>query len=157
GAGMTMTELSRFLMVSNGNVTGIIDRLVAEGMVVRSAHEGDRRATFVRLTPKGATQFAAMARAHEAGFARFLLAFPAPRPRASSLCSALRAGGCVAERVRHEPWVRTCCRRAAGERPTRSKGEVDRRQPPFASRRARGGERCLLANLHASSTIRAPT
>ena len=51
---MTMTELSRFLMVSNGNVTGIIDRLVAEGMVVRLAHAGDRRATFVRLTPKGA-------------------------------------------------------------------------------------------------------
>ena len=63
---MTMTELSRFLMVSNGNVTGIIDRLVADGLVVRLAHEGDRRATFVRLTPKGAQQFAAMAKAHEA-------------------------------------------------------------------------------------------
>jgi DNA-binding MarR family transcriptional regulator len=65
-AGMTMTELSRFLMVSNGNVTGIVDRLVAEGMVVRLAHAGDRRATFVRLTPKGAQQFQAMAKAHEA-------------------------------------------------------------------------------------------
>jgi len=64
-AGMTMTELSRHLMVSNGNVTGIIDRLVAEGMVVRLAHAGDRRATFVRLTRKGTQQFAAMARAHE--------------------------------------------------------------------------------------------
>ena len=64
-AGMTMTELSRHLMVSNGNVTGIIDRLVAEGMVVRLAHAGDRRATFVRLTPKGAQQFAVMAKAHE--------------------------------------------------------------------------------------------
>ena len=66
GAGMTMTELSRFLMVSNGNVTGIIDRLVAEGLVVRLAHAGDRRATFVRLTPKGAQQFQAMAKAHAA-------------------------------------------------------------------------------------------
>ena len=65
-AGMTMTELSRFLMVSNGNVTGIIDRLVSEDMVVRQAHEGDRRATFVRLTPKGAQQFQVMAKAHEA-------------------------------------------------------------------------------------------
>ena len=63
--GMTMTELSRFLMVSNGNVTGIIDRLVADGMVVRLAHAGDRRATFVQLTRKGAQQFAAMAKAHE--------------------------------------------------------------------------------------------
>jgi DNA-binding MarR family transcriptional regulator len=65
-AGMTMTELSRYLMVSNGNVTGIVDRLAADGMVVRLPHEEDRRATFVRLTPKGARQFAAMARAHEA-------------------------------------------------------------------------------------------
>ena len=65
GDGMTMTEVSRFLMVSNGNVTGLVDRLVAEGNVVRLAHESDRRATFVRLTPKGAQQFAAMAKAHE--------------------------------------------------------------------------------------------
>src|SRR5581483_3298725 len=43
GTGMTMTELSRFLMVSNGNITGIIDRLVAEGLVVRLAHEGPTR------------------------------------------------------------------------------------------------------------------
>ena len=53
GAGMTMTELSRFLMVSNGNVTGIIDRLVAEGMVVRAVHEADRRATFVKPHAQG--------------------------------------------------------------------------------------------------------
>jgi DNA-binding MarR family transcriptional regulator len=64
-AGLTMTELSRFLMVSNGNVTGIVDRLVAEGLVVRRAHEQDRRSTFVRLTSKGTRQFAAMAKAHE--------------------------------------------------------------------------------------------
>jgi DNA-binding MarR family transcriptional regulator len=64
-AGMTMTELSRFLMVSNGNVTGIIDRLVREEMVLRRPHETDRRAIFVHLTPKGARAFAAMAKAHE--------------------------------------------------------------------------------------------
>jgi len=72
GAGMTMTELSRRLMVSNGNVTGIIDRLAAEGMVVRLAHQGDRRATFVRLTAKGTQHFAAMAKAHEAWIAELL-------------------------------------------------------------------------------------
>ena len=71
-AGMTMTELSRYLMVSNGNVTGIIDRLVSEGMVVRSRHAGDRRATFVRLTPKGQQQFAVMAKAHEGWIAEIL-------------------------------------------------------------------------------------
>lgn len=72
GAGITMTELSRLLMVSNGNVTGIIDRLAAEGMVVRLAHQGDRRATFVRLTAKGTQHFAAMAKAHEAWIAELL-------------------------------------------------------------------------------------
>jgi len=71
-AGLTMTELSRFLMVSNGNVTGIVDRLVAEGLVVRRAHEQDRRSTFVRLTSKGARQFAAMAKAHEAWIGEIL-------------------------------------------------------------------------------------
>ena len=35
--GMSMTELSRMLMVSNGNVTGIIDRLATEGLVLRRA------------------------------------------------------------------------------------------------------------------------
>ena len=63
--GMTMTEISRFLMVSNGNVTGIIDRLVAEGLVVRTTNAQDRRTTFVRLTLKGLRHFARMADAHE--------------------------------------------------------------------------------------------
>ena len=64
-AGMTMTELSRYLMVSNGNVTGIIDRLVAERMVARAAIVADRRATMVRLTPRGKSRFAAIAKVHE--------------------------------------------------------------------------------------------
>jgi DNA-binding MarR family transcriptional regulator len=63
--GMTMTEVSRHLMVSNGNVTGIIDRLVTEGLVVRISDTQDRRATLVRLTPKGLRHFARMAQAHE--------------------------------------------------------------------------------------------
>src|SRR5262249_38720238 len=46
--GMTMTELSRFLMVSNGNVTGIIDRLVSEKLVTRRAPADDRRAILVQ-------------------------------------------------------------------------------------------------------------
>lgn len=62
--GMTMTELSRFLMVSNGNVTGIIDRLAAEKLVTRQGAE-DRRAIMVRLTPKGLRDFTAMAKAHQ--------------------------------------------------------------------------------------------
>ena len=63
--GMTMTELSRLLLVSNGNVTGIIDRLVADKLVLRQAPAEDRRAFIVRLTPKGTSQFATIARVHE--------------------------------------------------------------------------------------------
>lgn len=62
--GMMMSELSRFLLVSNGNVTGIVDRLVADGLVARAAREGDRRASVVRLTATGRDTFAAMADAH---------------------------------------------------------------------------------------------
>jgi DNA-binding MarR family transcriptional regulator len=74
-AGMTMTELSRFLMVSNGNVTGIIDRLVAEKMVTRASPAGDRRAIVVKLTRKGAALFAAMAKTHEGWVDGFLADF----------------------------------------------------------------------------------
>jgi DNA-binding MarR family transcriptional regulator len=63
--GMTMTELSRRLMVSNGNVTGIVDRLVAEHYVLRQAPAEDRRSFNVRLTPKGAARFSAAAAVHE--------------------------------------------------------------------------------------------
>jgi DNA-binding MarR family transcriptional regulator len=63
--GLRMNELSRRMMVTGGNVTGITDQLVAEGLVERIDVEGDRRAWRVRLTPKGRTAFEDMARAHE--------------------------------------------------------------------------------------------
>ena len=63
--GMLMSEISRFLMVSNGNVTGIVDRLVADDLVARAQRNGDRRTSFITLTRKGRTAFAEMAAAHE--------------------------------------------------------------------------------------------
>jgi DNA-binding MarR family transcriptional regulator len=63
--GITMTELSRLLMVSNGNVTGIVDRLVREKLVLREAPAEDRRSFIVRMTPKGLARFADLAQAHE--------------------------------------------------------------------------------------------
>jgi DNA-binding MarR family transcriptional regulator len=63
--GMLMSEISRFLLVSNGNVTGIVDRLAADGYIVRSQRAGDRRTSFVRLTAKGRATFAEMSAAHE--------------------------------------------------------------------------------------------
>lgn len=64
-AGLKMNELSRRMMVTGGNVTGITDQLVAEGLVERIDVEGDRRAYRVRLTAKGRKQFIDMARQHE--------------------------------------------------------------------------------------------
>lgn len=63
--GLKMGELSRRMMVTGGNVTGITDQLEAEGLVERVPVEGDRRAFHVRLTPAGRQQFQAMAQAHE--------------------------------------------------------------------------------------------
>jgi DNA-binding MarR family transcriptional regulator len=63
--GLKMNELSRRMMVTGGNVTGITDQLVAEGLVERVLVEGDRRACLVRLTPRGRGLFGEMARQHE--------------------------------------------------------------------------------------------
>lgn len=64
--GLTMGELSARLMVSNGNITGIVDRLEADTFVVRVPSKTDRRAFHVKLTPKGRTAFRKMATQHEA-------------------------------------------------------------------------------------------
>jgi DNA-binding MarR family transcriptional regulator len=63
--GLTMGELSRRLMVTNGNVTGLIDRLVSEGLVARQPAPHDRRAQLVRLTPAGKQAFDAMIPKHQ--------------------------------------------------------------------------------------------
>ena len=64
--GLKMSALSTVLRVSNGNVTGIVDRLEAEGLAVRLPVAGDRRAMLVRLTPAGTAAFTALAARHEA-------------------------------------------------------------------------------------------
>jgi len=63
--GMTLGELSSRMMVSNGNVTGLVERLVADGLIARKPAPNDRRVQIVRLTPAGRRGFRAMARAHE--------------------------------------------------------------------------------------------
>ena len=62
--GMTLGELSQRMMVSNGNVTGLVDRLVEQGLVQRRRSPKDRRAQFVTLTPEGRRFFRSMARAN---------------------------------------------------------------------------------------------
>jgi len=63
--GLKMRDLSRLLMVTGGNVTGLTDRLVEEGLIKRREDPRDRRAYYVCLTPKGKAQFAEMAAQHE--------------------------------------------------------------------------------------------
>jgi DNA-binding MarR family transcriptional regulator len=62
--GMTLGELSQRMMVTNGNVTGLIDRLVAEGLIARRASPKDRRVQIVNLTAAGRRTFRSMARAN---------------------------------------------------------------------------------------------
>jgi DNA-binding MarR family transcriptional regulator len=68
--GMTLNELSRRMMVTNGNVTGLVERLVAERLVDRRRAPNDRRSQVVRLTPQGRANFQRMAAAHRAWIAQ---------------------------------------------------------------------------------------
>ena len=63
--GMRMVELSRRLMVTNGNITGITDRLEEEGIVLRSVDPQNRSAILITLTAKGKKTFSSAAKVHE--------------------------------------------------------------------------------------------
>ncbi len=63
--GLTMSELSSRLRVSNGNVTGLTETLVREGLVSRLPEPDDRRSLRIRLTPAGKRAFDAMTPTHE--------------------------------------------------------------------------------------------
>jgi len=63
--GLSMSDLSRRLLVSNGAITGLVDKLMKAGMVTRRDDPGDRRSVIVRLAPKGRESFLRMARRHE--------------------------------------------------------------------------------------------
>jgi DNA-binding MarR family transcriptional regulator len=62
--GLTMSELSRRLMVTNGNLTGLVDRLVREGLVTRVVSPPDRRAQMISLTAAGKDALDAMTPDH---------------------------------------------------------------------------------------------
>lgn len=63
--GVTMSELSRMLLVSNGNATAVVDRLEKDGLVLRTQSDQDRRTVFVALTPQGLADFEGLASDHE--------------------------------------------------------------------------------------------
>ncbi len=71
--GLRLGELSKRTMVTNGNITGLVERLELDGLVVRETPDGDRRVTVAKLTKKGAETFATMADTHE-GWLRDMMA-----------------------------------------------------------------------------------
>ena len=70
--GLRMGELSKRMMVTGGNITGITDQLEQEKLVVRVPDPKDRRAYSVMLTPAGRRTFAEMAAVHEGWIAELL-------------------------------------------------------------------------------------
>jgi DNA-binding MarR family transcriptional regulator len=76
--GLSMKALSCHLMVTCGNVTGVTDPLVSEGLVERLSEPGDRRSWRVRLTPKGRAAFAVMAAEHEGWLIELYKGVPLP-------------------------------------------------------------------------------
>ncbi|MFV2001905.1 MAG: MarR family winged helix-turn-helix transcriptional regulator [Paracoccaceae bacterium] len=82
--GLKMSGLSGVLKVSNGNVTGIVDRLVEDGFVMRVPVPGDRRASLVRLTRSGRAAFVQQAEAHERWVNQLLRGFSAAEAQSVS-------------------------------------------------------------------------
>lgn len=74
GDGQTLASLSRSMLVTAGNLTGLVDRAARDGMVERRADPEDRRAWRVHITPKGQRAFREMERRHAARVAKLFSA-----------------------------------------------------------------------------------
>jgi DNA-binding MarR family transcriptional regulator len=91
--GLTLGEISRRMMVSNGNVTALAASLVADGLVERRAHATDRRAQFLSLTPQGRRTFERQSAAHERWIAAlFAGVSPLDRTALHRLLGAVKSG-----------------------------------------------------------------
>lgn len=62
--GLVLGELSRRMMVSAGNITALVERLVEMGHITRTASTADKRVQIIRLTRKGRAEFSRMAEQH---------------------------------------------------------------------------------------------
>lgn len=80
--GLQMGELSRRMLVTGGNVTGIVDQLERGGLLVRTEHPADRRAYLVKLTKEGRRLFAQMAAEHETWVVKLFSGIPKREQRA---------------------------------------------------------------------------
>jgi DNA-binding MarR family transcriptional regulator len=97
--GMTLSDVSKRMMVSNGNVTGLVERLVETGHIDRRTSETDRRVQVIRLTRLGRADFRKMAAEHETWIADLFAGLDGQDMRdlmrllASAKASARRAQG----------------------------------------------------------------
>jgi DNA-binding MarR family transcriptional regulator len=96
--GLRLSDLSRRTMVTNGNITGLADRLEADGLIVREALNGDRRVTVAKLTRQGRETFSTMAKAHE-GWLRELMADVDEETVAESLKQLARVKASASRRL----------------------------------------------------------
>jgi DNA-binding MarR family transcriptional regulator len=80
--GLQMGELSRRMLVTGGNVTGIVDQLERSGLLVRTEHPADRRAYLVKLTKEGRRLFGQMAAEHETWIVKLFSGIPKREQRA---------------------------------------------------------------------------
>jgi DNA-binding MarR family transcriptional regulator len=117
--GLRMGEISNRLMVTTGNITGLTDELEADGLVERAADPHSRRASLVRLTPKGRKLFRAAAKANAAWIAEFFSMLPA-KDKKMFFFAAQKAFLLTAFNIRenrrqnsHPPHIRRARRRSA--------------------------------------------
>ena len=82
--GLKMGELSRRMLVTGGNITGIVDQLERAGLIVRTEDSADRRAYLVKLTKEGRRQFSQMAVEHESWIVHLFSGIPRREQRALS-------------------------------------------------------------------------
>jgi len=100
--GVTATVLSRHLLVTAGNLTGIVDRLERDGLVKRTAHESDRRSVRIRLSPAGRRMMGRVLPRHRRDIAALLSGVPKAdleklRALLGRLAGALDASGELGE------------------------------------------------------------
>ena len=74
--GLQMNELSRRMLVTGGNITGIVDQLERAGLIVRTEDSADRRVYLVKLTKEGRSQFVQMAAEHESWIVNLFSGIP---------------------------------------------------------------------------------
>src|SRR5437588_740242 len=90
-----VNEIGRRIELTSGAITTAVDRLESRGLVTREAHESDRRARIVRLTPRGKEQAAKVFASHKA--AMDFVATGLSRTERATLIELLRKLGTSAE------------------------------------------------------------